>query len=144
MKAKEKIKYVYKNCPVPGGGFVTGFVFHPKKANILYARTDIGGVYRYNFKTKIWHSLMNHVTEDMLWEANPLSIAVCEKDEDSLYIACGDSKSGLLCVSRDRGDSFEYFPFRRGYMAMRPDVVLGSVYNLIAMALSITAHSTMV
>lgn len=120
MNTKEKIKYVYKNCPVPGGGFVTGFVFHPKKANILYARTDIGGVYRYDFDTGIWHSLMNHVTEDMLWEANPLSIALSENDENSLYIACGNFKNGLLCVSHDRGDSFEYFPIPTGIHGNAP------------------------
>ena len=51
---KPYIPYEYKNAPVPGGGFVTGFCFHPVEKEILYARTDIGGVYRYDFETKSW------------------------------------------------------------------------------------------
>lgn len=26
--------YSYKNLPIPGGGYVTGFLFHPEKENI--------------------------------------------------------------------------------------------------------------
>ena len=40
--------YSYKNLPIPGGGYVTGFLFHPEKENILYIRTDIGGCYRFD------------------------------------------------------------------------------------------------
>lgn len=43
-KNKLYIPYEYRHASVPGGGFVTGFCFHPAEKNILYARTDIGGV----------------------------------------------------------------------------------------------------
>ena len=64
MQAKESaqyIPYVYTHAPVPGGGFVTGFCFHSKVKNNLYARTDNGGVYRNDFSEKSWLSLMDHV-----------------------------------------------------------------------------------
>ncbi|MDD2580105.1 MAG: endoglucanase, partial [Eubacteriales bacterium] len=70
------IPYQYRHAPVPGGGFVTGFVFHPKSRQILYARTDIGGVYRYQFAEKHWISLMDHVKAPDRWESYPLSIAL--------------------------------------------------------------------
>lgn len=105
---KSSIPYTYKNLPIPGGGFVTGFLFHPRYENILYARTDIGGVYRYDFSNSTWISLMDHVTNLDLRESYPLAIALDNFNKDSLYIACGDGKSGILCISYDKGEHFIY------------------------------------
>lgn len=102
------VPYTYKNVPIPGGGYVTGFAYHPYYQDILYARTDIGGVYRYDFLHKSWRSLMDHVTNKDLSESYPLAIALDPKDKDSLYIACGDNKKGLLCISNNRGEDFIY------------------------------------
>lgn len=101
-----KIKYDYKNFKIGGGGFVTGFVFHKKASDILYARTDIGGFYRYDFKNSRWISLIDSVTSIEPNQCYPLSIALDENDENVLYIACGDDKKGELCISHDKGESF--------------------------------------
>ncbi len=110
----ETIPYEYHHAPIPGGGFVTGFCFHPGEKDILYARTDIGGVYRYDFERKSWHSLMDHVKTTQIWETFPLSIALDEQHPDWLYIASGDWKNNYLCRSKDRGETFEYFPIPAG------------------------------
>ena len=57
---KEK-KYRYGNLPIPGGGYVTGFLFHPKKEKVLYLRTDIGGSYRFDYDSQTWYSLSEKV-----------------------------------------------------------------------------------
>ena len=106
----KKLTYEYKNCPVPGGGFVTGFLFHKKASDVLYCRTDIGGTYRYDFENNIWQSLIDHVCDDDSLECYPLSIALDDENADTLFIACGDGKSGRLCISYDRGQTFTYKP----------------------------------
>lgn len=98
--------YVYKNCPIPGGGYVTGFVFHPKNSKILYARTDIGGVYRFDFENEKWLSLCGRADPHNMAQTFPLSIA-CDPDDDNiLFIACGTKRENYLSVSFDRGESF--------------------------------------
>ena len=37
MKVHKTITYEYKNAPIPGGGYVTGLLYHPKQPGILYA-----------------------------------------------------------------------------------------------------------
>ncbi len=109
-----KIGYEYKNFKIGGGGFVTGFVFHPNYPDILYARTDIGGVYRFDFENNRWISLIDSVTSVKPNQCYPLSIALDENDKDVLYMACGNDISGELCISRDKGNSFETKPIPCG------------------------------
>ena len=37
--------YNWGNVRFDGGGFVSAVIFHPKAENLLYARTDVGGIY---------------------------------------------------------------------------------------------------
>lgn len=37
-----------------GGGYVPGVIFHPTSPNVPYARTDVGGAYRWNAQTSSW------------------------------------------------------------------------------------------
>ncbi|MGN1187962.1 MAG: hypothetical protein ACI4R6_05670, partial [Lachnospiraceae bacterium] len=70
------VPYQYNNAPIPGGGYVTGFAFHKRQPGILYARTDIGGVYRYIYEEKRWRSLADHVTMRDMAEVFPIAIAL--------------------------------------------------------------------
>lgn len=73
MKAHKTITYEYKNAPIPGGGYVTGLLYHPKQPGILYARTDIGGVYRYEYEKKCWKSLIDSVSMADISETFPIA-----------------------------------------------------------------------
>ena len=114
MRQKEvkmrELSYQYKNLPIPGGGYVTGFIFHKKKKGILYLRTDIGGTYRFDPERQQWHSLISHVTPEDLSETFPISVALDDDRPERLYIACGENreKSGVLAVSEDYGETFRY------------------------------------
>ena len=106
----QSIPYTYKNAPIPGGGYVTGFVFHQKQPGILYARTDIGGTYRFDREMKRWVSLIDHVTGQDLSETYPIALALDDNDPEMLYIVSGVNgrENGLLSISRDQGGHFTY------------------------------------
>ncbi|MBQ3162027.1 MAG: hypothetical protein IJC04_07870 [Oscillospiraceae bacterium] len=112
MKRLDDIRYNYHSLSVPGGGFVTGFVFHPNTKNILYARTDIGGIYRFDFNSHSWHSLADWITEYKRYLALPLSLALDEDTPNMLYAMCGNNRKGFphgksaLLISDNYGESF--------------------------------------
>jgi xyloglucan-specific exo-beta-1,4-glucanase len=51
-----------------GGGFVPGFVFHPKEKGLAYARTDIGGMYRLNSDDS-WTVVTDGIADSANWSA---------------------------------------------------------------------------
>lgn len=104
-------QYIYRNLPIPGGGYVTGFIYHPKEKNVLYIRTDIGGVYRFDADAQRWVSLIDHVTMEDLSETFPTAVALDDNHPERLYIACGINASlhGKVAVSDDYGETFRYY-----------------------------------
>lgn len=105
----ERVKYVYKHISVPGGGFVTGFVFHPSVPEILYCRTDIGGCYRYNFKEDCWVALIDHATDSDVWETYPLAIALDKQNPNYIYTMVGFYPVHKIGFSDDYGEHWVYF-----------------------------------
>ena len=51
--------YTWKNVEVHGGGFVDGIIYNKSRQNLVYARTDIGGSYRWNPSTARWIPLQD-------------------------------------------------------------------------------------
>lgn len=110
MKITKKLSYEYHNAPIPGGGYVTGLLYHQQTPGILYARTDIGGVYRYEPEQKRWKSLIDHVTMEDLDECYPAAVALDDRYPERLYIASGVVSKGVgkLSISEDYGETFRY------------------------------------
>jgi len=102
------LPYEYRHCPVPGGGYATGFLFHPAQEGLLYLRTDIGGVYRFDRASQGWIYLMSRATHLDNALNSPIALAVDAKDPRQLYALCGlrHEKCGILAVSDDYGDHF--------------------------------------
>jgi hypothetical protein len=104
-----------------GGGYVTGLVFHPTTANLLYARTDIGGAYRWNQGASSW----TPITDGLGFGAAEAryhgveSIAVDPNNDQLVYMAAGmytSEGNGRLYLSSNRGDQWTYvtLPFPLG------------------------------
>lgn len=96
--------YVYKNAPIPGGGYVTSLMYSEGE---LYARTDIGGAYHFNKNNQYWDSLINHVTMHDLRETFPIALA---REGKKLYIISGiwrrpDAK---LSVTDNNGETWRH------------------------------------
>ena len=55
-------RYAWKNVQIVGGGFVDGIVFHPTAADVRYARTDIGGAYRWDNAAHRWQPILDWIS----------------------------------------------------------------------------------
>ncbi|MGQ4388548.1 RICIN domain-containing protein [Streptomyces sp. SAS_270] len=113
--------YVWKNAQVVGGGYVTGLVFNPREKGLLYARTDMGGAYRWDAGAEQWIPLTDWVGEKD-WNLLGIdSVATDPVDPDRLYLGAGTytnewAGNGALLRSTDRGRTFKRteLPFKLG------------------------------
>src|SRR5947208_11886178 len=82
-------QYSWRNVQIAGGGFVPGIVFNPTERNLIYARTDIGGAYRWNESTQRWTPLLDWVGQSN-WGFNGVSsLATDPVQTNRVYAAAG-------------------------------------------------------
>ncbi|GAA2522741.1 cellulose binding domain-containing protein [Winogradskya humida] len=114
--------YAWKNVRIDGGGFVPGLVFSRAEKNLIYARTDIGGAYRWNQAGQNWVPLLDWVARDKFGYNGVLSIAADPVDANRVYAAVGmytnswDPNNGAILRSADRGATWQIttLPFKNG------------------------------
>src|ERR1043165_5899781 len=114
--------YTWKNARIDGGGFVPGIVFNRADKNLAYARTDIGGAYRWQESTKTWTPLTDSVGWDQWGHTGVVSLASDSVDPNKVYAAVGtytnswDPGNGAVLRSADRGASWQKtdLPFKLG------------------------------
>ncbi|HEX8630513.1 MAG TPA: xyloglucanase, partial [Catenuloplanes sp.] len=108
--------YSWKNVRIDGGGFVSGIVFNRGEKNLIYARTDIGGAYRWNESTRSWTPLLDWVGRQNWGYNGVLSIASDPVDPNRVYAALGmytnswDPNNGAIGRSADRGRTWQVTP----------------------------------
>lgn len=100
-------QYAWKNLPIGGGGYVTGLVVHPQNANIMYARTDVGGAYKWDTAGEKWIPITEMFTAAQRPYYSIDGIAIDPKNQSVVYICAGNGKgpSGIL-KSTDYGASW--------------------------------------
>ncbi|CAM5471907.1 hypothetical protein SALBM217S_10480 [Streptomyces griseoloalbus] len=114
--------YTWRNARIDGGGFVPGIVFNRGEPDLAYARTDIGGAYRWQESTRSWIPLLDSVGWDDWGHTGVVSIASDSADPDRVYAAVGtytndwDPGNGAVMRSGDRGASWRktVLPFKLG------------------------------
>ncbi len=104
-----------------GAGFVDGIVFHPTAKGVRYARTDMGGAYRWEARANRWMPILDWVPFQDLNFMGVESIAVDPTDANKVYLACGtytnrNTPNGAILRSSDGGRSFlvTRVPFKFG------------------------------
>ena len=103
--------YAWKNVTVLGGGFVSGIIFSPVEKDLIYARTDVGGAYRWNPADKTWIPL----NDDLPRKSEYLgieSLAADPVDPNKVYLAAGTyvqsfAGYGGILRSTDRGNTWK-------------------------------------
>jgi len=84
------IKYEWNRSNSGGGGYITGLIQDPENLNILYARCDVGGVFKSLDYGKTFLSINNGMTEG------------CHHQVDSFAISTHDSKVLFRCSGEVR------------------------------------------
>ena len=107
--------YEWSDVKMGAGGFVTGIVIHPKAEDIVYTRTDVGGLFRWNPANQTWKQLLRADNVPHETPINIESVAIAPSDPNILYTATGaytkiDEKGvtpGTLLKSTDRGNTWQ-------------------------------------
>jgi photosystem II stability/assembly factor-like uncharacterized protein len=108
--------YSWRNVVIGGGGFVTGIITHPRQKGLIYARTDVGGAYRWNDSAQRWIPLTDGIG-DMDFTGIE-SLAVDPSDPNRVYLAAGIYSRGKAAILRsaDQGRTWlrTDVPFKMG------------------------------
>lgn len=103
--------YTWGNVVFEGGGFVDGILPSRTQPGLVYARTDVGGAYRWDSLGGRWIPLMDWVSEKDRGLYGTEALALDPNDSKRLYILCGTSYfSGgktMILRSADYGESFD-------------------------------------
>ena len=110
----------WMNVKYGGGGYVPGLIYHPTSPDVLYARTDVGGAYRWDAATASWVPITDglHVLDGFYHGSE--SMALDPNDDQRVYMSTGmyvsDKADARLYISTDRGNSWTYvkLPFSAG------------------------------
>lgn len=114
--------YDWKNVQIYGGGYVDNIVFNPGEKDLIYARTDMGGAYRWIESDQSWVPLTDWIGWEDWNNLGCESIAVDPVETNRVYIATGTytndwtDDNGYILRSDDYGATWEQteLPFKNG------------------------------
>jgi hypothetical protein len=121
-QARQSDAYQFHNVVIGGGGFIPAIVFSTTEPGKVYARTDIGGAYRFDPEARRWIPLLDWIGFPDWNLTGVESIAIDPHDPERLYLAVGTytnewaSQNGAILRSSNQGRRFQRFdlPFKVG------------------------------
>ncbi len=101
--------YTWSNVAIGGGGYVTGMVYNPGEEGLVYARTDIGGLYRRSSRDNdTWKPLTDFLGAENWNYIGIESVAADPIDPKRVYFAGGTymGSPGAMFASDDYGETW--------------------------------------
>lgn len=100
-----QVDYAWSNVAIGGGGYVTGMVYSEAQEHLVYARTDIGGAYRWTQDVQRWVPLTDHLGAEQWNLIGIESIAADPVEANRVYLLCGTymDTNGAVLASEDYG-----------------------------------------
>jgi len=102
--------YIWDSVAIGGGGFVTAVIPSRSEPGIAYARTDVGGAYRWDAKEGRWTALLDWVGEDQTGLLGIDSLAIDPHNAANVWLLAGIAylNGGRTAVLRstDYGKTF--------------------------------------
>ncbi|MBP5247562.1 MAG: T9SS type A sorting domain-containing protein [Fibrobacter sp.] len=109
--ASASSEYSWGNVIFEGGGFVDGIITSKTQEGLVYARTDVGGAYRFDKGSGKWIPLMDWISEQDRGLYGTEALALDPSDPTKLYILAGTSyfSNGKTVILRssDYGNTFD-------------------------------------
>lgn len=103
--------YTWGNVTFEGGGFVDGIVPSRTQAGLVYARTDVGGAYRWDSTGGKWIPLMDWASENDQGVFGTEALALDPSDPKKVYVLCGityfNNGKTFILRSSDYGETFD-------------------------------------
>lgn len=100
--------YSWGTVEIGGGGFVSGII---TGQNVMYARTDVGGAYKWDYKKKEWQQLISFINETDRGMLSIDALCIDPSNDDNVYMLCGcayfsDARTEIF-RSRDGGATWD-------------------------------------
>lgn len=103
--------YTWGNVRFEGGGFVDGILPSRTQPGLVYARTDVGGAYRWDSTGGKWIPLLDWISEKNSPLFGTEALALDPHDSKRLYVLCGmhynSSGKTMILRSFDYGATFD-------------------------------------
>ena len=102
--------YEWGNVPIGGGGFVSAVIMSKTVENLVYARTDVGGAYRWDNENSKWIPLTDWVSEEQTGYLGVESLALDPNNDAIVYMLVGisyfNNGNTAILKSTDYGETF--------------------------------------
>ncbi|HEX3075391.1 MAG TPA: X2-like carbohydrate binding domain-containing protein [Lachnospiraceae bacterium] len=114
--------YTWQNAQIGGGGYVDDIIFNYGEKDLIYARTDMGGAYRWDPTTSTWIPITDSIGFEDWNNLGCDSLATDPLDPNRVYIQAGTytnkwaDANGCILRSTDKGETWEKteLPFKVG------------------------------